>query len=213
MARQTTVRSKSRCAGGPGAVRASWRSCWTALRCPASPSGEAVAVPAEQWFTTEDVAQSWQVPPRFVRTLIRRGELRAVNFGSSRKPRYRVSRRDVEEFEQSRLTWSEPVGTPLRGSAVQRPSKRLVSEPGAYPEISHVVWRLRDDGTRMLDQPPLIRHDLDCLHFKRWDRQTTHQFEAATEDQLRMLPACGSCMRQRRKSAPGAGRPPRRVTG
>jgi hypothetical protein len=69
-----------------------------------------------------------------------------------------------------------------------------------HPEIRYVVPSIhRTDGT-LNGKPPKMRHDPDCTHYnfrggKRWGTP-----ELATEEQMRTLKACTTCVNKRAKS-------------
>lgn len=51
------------------------------------------------WFTAKQVAEHFQLPESTVQRKIRKGEIRAKNFGTDRCPRYRISRRELRRLE------------------------------------------------------------------------------------------------------------------
>jgi hypothetical protein len=65
-----------------------------------------------------------------------------------------------------------------------------------HPEIKWVIPGVhRDDGTKN-GKPPRMRHHKDCTHYnfrggKRWGDP-----EEATEEQMRTLKACSTCVRK-----------------
>ena len=71
-----------------------------------------------------------------------------------------------------------------------------------HPEIRYVVYSnsiRRTDGT-LNGKPPSMRHDPDCTHYnfrggKRWGTPVL-----ATEEQMRTLKACTTCVKKRAKS-------------
>lgn len=53
-------------------------------------------------LTVSQVAERLGISPKYVRTLIKRGELKASNVGSSGKPLYRVRQQAVEALLDER---------------------------------------------------------------------------------------------------------------
>lgn len=51
------------------------------------------------WWTPEQVAEYYQLPLSTVWKKIRRGEIRAKNFGSDRQRRYRVSATEIRRLD------------------------------------------------------------------------------------------------------------------
>lgn len=55
-------------------------------------------------YTVTDLAKHWKVNRRKVLTFIASGELKAFDLSQSgRKPRWRIKKTDVEDFEMNRL--------------------------------------------------------------------------------------------------------------
>lgn len=54
---------------------------------------------AGPWLTTEQVAQHYQIPVSTIRQRIRTGQIRARNFGTDRKPMYRIHIREVRRID------------------------------------------------------------------------------------------------------------------
>ena len=71
-----------------------------------------------------------------------------------------------------------------------------VAQEVEFPEIRYVVPPTRMDGTPT-GAAPRMRHDLDCGHFKWPDGTVLGVPELATEEQMRSLPACKSCIARR----------------
>lgn len=74
-----------------------------------------------KWFTTKQVATELGICRETVAALIRSGQLAAINVSlspSSRRPRYRVSERELETFKRERS---------VERSATQRRSHRTTS--------------------------------------------------------------------------------------
>ena len=51
------------------------------------------------WLTTEQVAEHYQLPVSTIRQRIRRGLIKARNFGTDRKPMYRVHMREIRRID------------------------------------------------------------------------------------------------------------------
>ena len=69
-----------------------------------------------------------------------------------------------------------------------------------HPEIRYVVWGVRRTDGTLNGKPPSMRHDPDCTHYnfrggKRWGTPVL-----ATEEQMRTLKACTTCVNKRAKS-------------
>ena len=62
-----------------------------------------------------------------------------------------------------------------------------------FPDIRYVVPPSRMDGTPT-GEAPRMRHDPDCGHFKWPDGTMLGVPKLATEEQMRSLPACKSCI-------------------
>ncbi len=57
---------------------------------------------AKVTLTVAQVAERLGISPKYVRTLIKRGELKASNVGSSHKPLYRIRQQAVETLLDDR---------------------------------------------------------------------------------------------------------------
>ena len=64
-----------------------------------------------------------------------------------------------------------------------------------YPDIRYVVYPVHRDGMRTGAEPRL-RHDPGCGHFDWGDGVPLGTPELATEEQMRSLRACKSCIRR-----------------
>jgi excisionase family DNA binding protein len=65
-------------------------------------------------MTIEEVAERLQVSAMQIRILIDSNQLAAINVGNGKqKPRWRISREAVAEFEQRRSTSAEPLASPV----------------------------------------------------------------------------------------------------
>jgi hypothetical protein len=62
-----------------------------------------------------------------------------------------------------------------------------------HPDIRYVVYPVHLDGTPTGDEPRL-RHDPDCRHFEWGDGTVLGTPELATEEQMRTLRACKTCI-------------------
>ncbi len=65
-----------------------------------------------------------------------------------------------------------------------------------HPEIRHVVYPVHRDGSRTGAQPRL-RHDPDCGHFEWEDGVRLGTPELASDEQMRTLRACKTCIGSR----------------
>lgn len=54
-----------------------------------------------QWWKPEQVAEYYQLPLSTVWKKIRTGEIRAINLGTDRQPRYRVSPSEIRRINQA----------------------------------------------------------------------------------------------------------------
>jgi len=68
-----------------------------------------------------------------------------------------------------------------------------------HPDIRYVVYPLHLDGTRT-GAKPRLRHDPDCSHFEWRDGTILDTPELATEEQMRTLRACKTCIATRDES-------------
>lgn len=71
------------------------------------------AIVQRRKLTPPQLAKVWGVSPSKVITLIRAGELKAINLATSRRNRvrYHIDLRDIESFEQSRQVVPDGVAT------------------------------------------------------------------------------------------------------
>lgn len=53
------------------------------------------------WWTPEQVADYYQLPMQTVWKMIRRGDIRAKNFGTERCKRYRIAAAEVRRTDQA----------------------------------------------------------------------------------------------------------------
>jgi hypothetical protein len=65
-----------------------------------------------------------------------------------------------------------------------------------YPDIRYVVYPVHLDGTRT-GAKPRLRHDADCSHFEWGDGTILGIPELATDEQMRTLRACKTCIATR----------------
>ena len=75
---------------------------------------------------------------------------------------------------------------------------------GEHPEIRYVVYPVHRDGTPTGAQPRL-RHDSVCSHFDGGDGVLLGTPKLATEEQMRSLSACKTCIASRGESPGGGG--------
>lgn len=68
-----------------------------------------------------------------------------------------------------------------------------------HPDIRYVSYPVHLDGTTT-GAMPRFRHDPDCSHFEWGDGTRLGAPELATEEQMRTLRACGTCIRSRGES-------------
>lgn len=66
-----------------------------------------------------------------------------------------------------------------------------------YPDIRYVSDPVRFDGT-LTGRPPRKRHYEDCGHFKMRGGIVLGTRVLATDEQMRTLEACRTCVRRRR---------------
>jgi hypothetical protein len=62
-----------------------------------------------------------------------------------------------------------------------------------HPDIRYVVYPVHLDGTRT-GAKPRLRHDSDCSHFEWRDGTILGTPELVTEEQMRTLRACKTCI-------------------
>ena len=60
-------------------------------------------LPATDWLTTSDLATALDVAQSTVIDYVRRGDLRAMNFGTRDQPRYKMQRATVIQFLKRRF--------------------------------------------------------------------------------------------------------------
>jgi hypothetical protein len=77
-----------------------------------------------------------------------------------------------------------------------------VSPEVEHPDIRYVVYPVHLDGTST-GQPPRMRHDPDCGHFEWGDGEILGTPQLATDEQMRMLRACKTCVARRSGSSRG----------
>jgi hypothetical protein len=65
-----------------------------------------------------------------------------------------------------------------------------------HPDIRYVVYPVHRDGTAT-GAEPRMRHDPDCGHFDWGNGETLGTPVLATQEQMRMLHACQSCLTRR----------------
>lgn len=65
-----------------------------------------------------------------------------------------------------------------------------------HPEIRYVVYPVHLDGT-LTGEQPRMRHDLDCGHFEFRGGVRLGTPVPATDEQMRTLKACTSCINKR----------------
>lgn len=53
-------------------------------------------------YTTKQVATRWGVSPHRIQAWIRNGDLAAYNISANDRPRYRISERAIQAFEECR---------------------------------------------------------------------------------------------------------------
>jgi hypothetical protein len=75
----------------------------------------------------------------------------------------------------------------------------------AHPDIRYVVYPVHRDGTP-IGGLPRMRHDPDCGHFDWGDGEILGTPVLATEEQMRLLKACTSCVTRRSDSMAGSPR-------
>ena len=68
-----------------------------------------------------------------------------------------------------------------------------------HPDIRYVVYPVHLDGTRT-GAKPRLRHDPDCSHFEWGDGTILGTPELATDEQMRTLRACKTCIATRDES-------------
>ncbi len=71
-----------------------------------------------------------------------------------------------------------------------------VSAAVEHSDIRYVVDPVHLDGT-LTGQPPRMRHDPDCGHFKWGDGTILGTPKLATDEQMRVLRACKHCVKRR----------------
>jgi hypothetical protein len=72
-----------------------------------------------------------------------------------------------------------------------------------HPDIRYVVYPVHLDGSRT-GAKPRLRHDPGCGHFEWGDGTVLGRPELASEEQMRDLRACKTCIAVRAESAEGA---------
>ena len=73
-----------------------------------------------------------------------------------------------------------------------------------HPGIRYVVCPVHLDGT-LTGEKPRLRHDPDCSHFEWRDGTILGTPQLATEEQMRTLRACKTCIGVRAGSSEDAG--------
>jgi hypothetical protein len=71
-----------------------------------------------------------------------------------------------------------------------------------HPDIRYVVYPVHLDGTPT-GELPRMRHDPDCSHFAWGGGKILGTPVLATEEQMRTLRACKSCVERRSTSSSG----------
>ncbi len=74
-----------------------------------------------------------------------------------------------------------------------------------HPDIRYVVYPVHLDGT-LTGAKPRLRHDPDCSHFEWGDGTILGTPDLATEEQMRTLRACKTCIAARAESPEDARR-------
>jgi hypothetical protein len=69
-----------------------------------------------------------------------------------------------------------------------------------HPDIRYVVYPVHVDGS-LTGELPRMRHDPDCGHFEWGDGRTLGTPKLATDEQMRTLRACKSCIERRSDSS------------
>lgn len=95
------------------AVKTYLSRCLKALR-PRRRAGSKGAAPEANLLTPPQVAQRYGVSPDTVRAWIASGDLRAVNVGKGKRPRYRVPGEAMKELDAKRLPRVVPLSSPPR---------------------------------------------------------------------------------------------------
>jgi hypothetical protein len=81
----------------------------------------------------------------------------------------------------------------------QRSYVALMTSAVEHPDIKFVVYPVHMAGT-LTGATPRMRHDPDCGHFKWGDGTVLGTAVLATEEQMRSLRACKSCIRSHRSA-------------
>jgi hypothetical protein len=84
-------------------------------------------------------------------------------------------------------------------SLCQRSYVPLMTSAVEHADIKFVVYPVHMDGT-LTGARPRMRHDPDCGHFKWGDGTVLGTAVLATEEQMRSLRACKSCIRSHRSA-------------
>lgn len=74
-----------------------------------------------------------------------------------------------------------------------------MKEAVEHPDIRYVVYPAHLDGT-LTGAKPRLRHDPGCSHFEWGDGTILGTHVLATEEQMRTLKACKSCISRRGES-------------
>jgi len=72
-----------------------------------------------------------------------------------------------------------------------------------HPDIRYVIYPVHLDGTRT-GAKPRLRHDPDCSHFEWADGTMLGKPDLATDEQMRTLRACKTCISTRGESPENA---------
>ncbi len=129
---------------------------------------------------------------------------RGLDAPTGRPHRARSSRSDrivwclINETAEER---ARPVGYTETGALLARPRiLGCVPMAGAveHPDIRYVVYPVHLDGT-LTGAKPRLRHDPGCSHFE-WGDGTLLGTPLATEEQMRTLNACKTCIERRGES-------------
>jgi hypothetical protein len=142
------------------------------------PAQEAPGVPAG----------TMRIPPEQLRLGVggQRGQPKQISYFD---PRRRPIRIRGHAAILSRRAPVHPVGQELRHNA----KVSSVASTVEHPDIRYVVYPVHLDGSRT-GANPRLRHDPDCSHFEWGDGTILGTPELATEEQMRTLRACKTCV-------------------
>ena len=91
-----------------------------------------------------------------------------------------------------------------RSTVVTEDHGGYVSAELEHPDIRYVVYPVHRDGTPT-GKLPRMRHDPDCGHFYWGDGEFLGTPVLATEEQMKTLKACDSCVKSRRSGSSRVG--------